>query len=131
VDGTVVALVARGVLAVVLVVAAVAKLRSPKATREQVVALFGTRAGPVIARALPVVELLLAVSLLVWWTAVPGIVTTVLLLAFTVVLVRASLRKLPCACFGGATSSRPAGGGAVLRNAALIVLAILATGSPR
>jgi hypothetical protein len=117
------------VLAAVLAYAAVGKLRRRAETREQFVALLGARVGPAVALVLPYVELAVAVALVVWWTAVPGIVAAALLLAFTAVLVRAQVRKLPCACFG-ASSGAPVGGGAVLRNAVLIVLAILATAIP-
>ena len=125
----VVAAAARIVLASVLVFAAVAKLRAPEATRRHTVALLGPR-GAVVAAALPWVELAVAVALLVWWGPVPGIVAAVLLLGFTVVVVRAQLRRLPCPCFGGA-SDDAAGPRQVMRNAVLIALAILATGSPR
>jgi hypothetical protein len=125
----VIAAAARIILAAVLVLSAVSKLRAREATRRRTVALLGPR-GAVVAAVLPWVELVIAVALLVWWSAIPGIVAAVVLLAFTVVVVRAQLRHLPCPCFGGA-SDRAAGPGQVLRNAVLIALAILATGSPR
>src|SRR5204863_8795747 len=68
----VVALAARVVLAIVLARAAVAKLRAGAATRRQMVALLGDRAGPVVALVLPWAELIVAVLLIVWWNAVPG-----------------------------------------------------------
>ncbi len=126
---SVVAAVARLVLAAVLVFAAIAKLRAPEATRRHTVALLGPR-GAAVASALPWVELGVAVALVLWWSAVPGIVATLLLLVFTAVVVRAQLRRLPCPCFGGA-SEQAAGPKQVMRNAVLIALAILATGSPR
>jgi len=119
------------VLAIVLAFAAVAKLRSRDTTRRQFAALLGDRFGPGVAAVLPWVELLVALLLVVWWSAVPGILAAALLLVFTGVIVRANTRHLPCACFGGSASDAPPGAGAILRNAVLIALAVLATASPR
>ena len=124
------ALAARLVLAVVFLVAAVAKLRAAAATREQMTALLGARAGALVATWLPIVEIVLAVALVVWWSAVPGVVTALVLLAFIAVLVRADVRRLPCACFGARANSKPVGTSAIVRNAVLVGLAVLATGSP-
>jgi hypothetical protein len=128
VDGAI-ALAARVLLALVLVVAATAKLRARGPAREATVALIGARVGGPVATALPFVELALAIALVVWWSPVPGVVAVVLLLGFTAVLVRAALRRLPCPCFGGA-ARRAAGGLGVLRNAVLVAVAVLATATP-
>ncbi len=125
-----VALAARVILAVVLVVAAIAKLRARDATAAEMDALLGSRVGTRVARVLPFVEIAVAIALLVWWGPVPGIVAALLIVAFTVVLVRAEVRHLPCACFGGGARGVP-GPGAVVRNAVLLALAVLATGTPR
>jgi hypothetical protein len=130
VDGAAVALAARVVLAAVLLIAAFAKLRRPSATRAQTVALIGARSGSAIAAVLPLVELAIAVALVVWATPVPGVVAAALLLAFTGVLLRAQVRRLPCPCFGSPSRAAPVGPAAVVRNAVLIAYAVLATGSP-
>jgi hypothetical protein len=130
VDGAALALAARIVLAVVLVVSAISKLRAPTITREQVSALVGARHGRVVARALPMVELALAVALLAWWSFVPGVAALVLIGGFTVVLVRAQTRRLPCPCFGGGVHAVPVGPAAIVRNGVLAALAVLATASP-
>lgn len=124
------ALAARIVLAAVLVLSATSKLRASDTTRAQVVALVGPRAGGAVARALPFVELSLAVALVVWWSAVPGVVALLLVAAFTVVLVRAQSRRLPCPCFGGGVNADPVGPAAIVRNGVLAALAVVATGSP-
>jgi hypothetical protein len=124
-----IAAAARIILAAVLVFAAVSKLRAREETRRRTVALMGPR-GEIVAAILPWVEIAIAVALLVWWSAIPGVVAALLLLAFTAVVVNAQLRHLPCPCFGGA-SEREAGPRQVVRNGVLIALAILATGSPR
>ena len=124
------ALVARIVLAVVLLSSAVSKWRSPETTREQVVALVGSRRGPAIARELPIAELCVALALVFWWSIVPGIAAFVLFVAFTIVLVRAQQRHLPCPCFGGAVHGDAVGSSAIVRNGVLAALAVLATGSP-
>ena len=123
-------LAARIVLAAVLAIAATAKLRSRTISREQTVALVGEGAGSAIATALPFVELAIAVALLLWWTAVPAVVALVLLLAFSAVVVRAQLRRLPCPCFGGAGRGEAAGPMSLVRNAVLAAYAVLATASP-
>jgi hypothetical protein len=120
---------ARLVLAGVLAVAAFRKLRAPDVTRATTLTLLGERAGPVVARVLPFVELVVALALVVWWTPVPGVVAFVLLVGFTVVLVRAQTRQLPCPCFGGSRDT-PVTGASILRNGLLAALAVLATGSP-
>ena len=115
-----IALGARVVLALVLVVAAVAKWRD----RDAVAAQYNRA----IATLLPVGEIVLAIALVTLLESpIPGIVAAALLVVFSVVVVRAIARHEPCACFGA--SSQPPGTGAILRNGALLALAILATGS--
>ena len=114
-----IALGARVVLALVLVVAAVAKWRDRDAVAAQYNRAIAT---------LPVGEIVLAIALVTLLESpIPGIVAAALLVVFSVVVVRAIARHEPCACFGA--SSQPPGTGAILRNGALLALAILATGS--
>jgi hypothetical protein len=129
--GSTVAVIARLVLAAALSFAAVAKLRAREVAREQTVVLVGDALGPAVASALPFVELAIAVMLLIWWSAVPGVVAALLLVAFTAVVVRAEVRHLPCPCFGRASATVESGPAAVLRNAVLLVCAVFATGAPR
>jgi hypothetical protein len=124
------ALAARIVLAVVLATSAIAKLRSRAAVREQVAALVTRRAAPAVAALLPAVELLVAVGLVAWWSAVPGIVATALLALFTIVLVRAEARRVPCLCFGSSNHDTPVGPAGVIRNGVLAALAVFSIGSP-
>ena len=83
--------------------------------------------GPV-ARVVPFIEVVvgtaLAVQLAEPWPAVAAIV---LLLAFTTVIVVRLLdgSRPPCACFGS-RSTRPLGAYHVVRNVALLALAITA-----
>ena len=118
------------VLAVVLAISALAKLRARAAVREQMDDLVGRRFAPLIGPALPVAELAVAVALVVWWTPVPGVIALALLAAFTVVLVRAQARHVPCLCFGAASREPPVGPAAVVRNGVLAALAVFAMGSP-
>ena len=64
------------------------------------------RVAPIVTPLVPAAELVVAVALVAWWSAVPGVVALVLLAAFTVVLVRAEARRVPCLCFGSATRRR-------------------------
>jgi|SRR5207248_6895 len=130
-DGAAVAFAARIVLAAVLGIAAVQKLLAMKATRVQTVALMGERVGPAVAAALPFAELATACALVVWWSVASGLATFALFVAFTAVLLRAQVRRLPCPCFGAAVGTAPpVGATGILRNGFLGALAIVATGSP-
>jgi Methylamine utilisation protein MauE len=125
-----VALAARVVLAAALTVSALAKVRARAAVKQQVALLVSDALAPVVAPALPATELAVAVALVVRWSPVPGVVALVLLAAFTVVLVRAQARRVPCLCFGAARVETPVGAAAIVRNGVLGALAVLAIGSP-
>lgn len=120
-----VAVVAAVVVGGVLLVAAVAKLARPGEWRAQSAGLGVPWALAVVV---PFVELSIGALLLVQlqrtvvaWAAVA------LFVAFTVLLVvRLSQgRRPPCACFGS-LSAKPIGPGQLVRNAVLVVLAVLA-----
>lgn len=120
-------------LAAVFVVAAAAKVRTPRATATTFRRL-GVPAANVTSRAVPVVELVVATVLL----AAPrggAIAALVLVAAFTVVLARAVARgvDVSCGCFGAA-SSAPVTSVTLLRNALLVVAAtcaaLFAPGAP-
>ncbi len=110
------------VLAGVFLCAGVAKLARPGPTRASFVAL-GIHQAPILAGGLPAVEILAAAVLVVWprWGAVGA---GVLLVVFSIALVRAmrSGLRVPCNCFG-ATSSDPVSWLEILRNAALVLIA--------
>jgi hypothetical protein len=129
------ALAARVVLASVLTAAALAKMRgraelTAQLARQQMGRLVGQAFAPVIEPVLPVAEIGVAVSLIAWWSPVPGVVALCLIAVFTVVLVRAQARHVPCVCFGTASLAAPVGPWAILRNGLLAGLAVLATGDP-
>jgi len=118
-------------LAALLVVAAVAKLRSPDETRHSFHQL-GVPNAEQAARLVPLPELA-AAALLVVVPAVGGI-AALMLLAFFSTFIVSRLRAgvvAPCACFGAA-SAQPLSWVALARNAALAVLAVatLATMRP-
>lgn len=123
---------ARLVLAGVLVAAAVSKLRD----RENLpgrLEMLAVPAGavPAVAVGLPTVELLVAVGLVAWPSSVvPTCVALGLLLLFSVVAAATLSRggEVPCACFGGA-SDEPISARTIVRNAWLVALAIVGTGS--
>ncbi len=125
-----VALAARIVLAAALCVSAAAKLQSRAAVQRQVELLVSDRLAPFIGSALPAAEIAVAIALVVWWSAVPGVVALALLAAFTVVLVRAQARRVPCLCFGATRLETPVGAASVIRNGVLGGLAVLAVGGP-
>jgi hypothetical protein len=124
------ALAARIVLALALATSAIAKLRSRDAVRQQVATLVSERAAPLVTPLLPAAELLVAVALVSWWGEIPGIVALILLALFTVVLVRAEARRVPCLCFGASRLDTPVGPAGVVRNGVLAALAVLAIGVP-
>lgn len=116
-------------LAAVFVRAGAAKVAQPAQTAMSFVAL-GVPAAGSAARAVPVVELLVAVTLL----AAPragALAALALLLPFTAVLVRAvgSGSQTPCTCFGAARAD-PVSRVDVVRNAMLGALAVAAATAP-
>ncbi len=121
----VVALVAAVALAVVFLIAALAKLRAPEPTTADFRSL-GLPRPDAMARIIPLVELATAATLLVapGWG---GVIAFVILAAFTATLavVIRSGRVVSCACFGG-TSSEPISVRHLLRNAALLIMALTA-----
>lgn len=123
-----VAAAGRLVVAGALAVAAAAKILDRRVAAQRMVLLLGPVGRPVAA-VLPVVELVLAVALLAWWTPVPGLVALALLVVFTAALGRAAHARVPCPCFGGAASTPPDARD-FSRNALLAVAALAATGSP-
>jgi hypothetical protein len=125
-----VALAARVVLAVVLVVSATAKLRARVEVERSMGHHVGVRLAPLIGPVLPGFELAIAAALVAWWSPVPGVVALVMLAAFTIVLVRAQARHIPCLCFGAANVSVSAGPAGVVRNGVLAALAVFAIGDP-
>jgi uncharacterized membrane protein YphA (DoxX/SURF4 family) len=117
-------------LAAVFVRAGAAKLARPAATATTFAALGVPRSG-VAARAVPVVELLVAAALL----AAPRAGATgalALLVPFTAVLARAVSNgsQTPCNCFGTARAD-PVSSTDVVRNVLLAVLAVAALAAPR
>ena len=117
------------VLAAVFVRAGAAKLARPAQTATSFVAL-GVPAAPAAARAVPIVELLVAVALLASPRA-GGLGAVALLIPFTAVLTRA-VRKgspVPCNCFGAARAD-PVAPVDVVRNALLVGLALAAVTAP-
>lgn len=120
--------VARLLVAAVFGWAALAKLLDLPGTR-RAVASFGVpdRWVRSVALALPVVELLVAVSILLPWTAVvAGMVAFGLLGVFSVVVARLLMlgRRPACPCFG---ASGPISGFTLVRNALLGILVLTAT----
>ena len=114
------------VLGAVFVVAAVAKLAAGSTWVAQARELG---APAPVATALPGVELVVGALLVAGVaTPVPAIAAAVLLVAFSAAILRQLVdgRHPPCACFG-AWSQRPLGEGHLVRNAALIGVALVAT----
>ena len=125
-----VALAARLVLATALAASAIAKLRSRPAVLRQVEMLVSVRAARIVAALLPVTELVVAASLVTYWEPAPGVVAVILLVLFTVVLLRAQARRVPCLCFGASSLETPVGPASVVRNGVLAAFAVLAIGTP-
>lgn len=117
-------------LAAVFVLAGAAKLARPAATATSFAGL-GVPAAPGLARAVPAVELGVAVALL----AAPragAFAALALLGPYTLVLARAVARgsQTPCNCFG-ATRPDPVSGVDIARNVMLGALAMEAVTAPR
>src|SRR3954471_6096738 len=121
-------------LAVVLVVSAVGKLRSPSASAEAFrdLRVPAQLSGTLVVEALPWVELLLAVALVLAEPLVGAVVAVGALLLFTayLLLVVRALgfdEDVDCACFGAFAPGRITGR-TVVRNAWLVGLSVAALG---
>lgn len=126
-------LVCRLAVAGVLLTSALAKLRSPSATREAAVA-FGVRRqlAPLVAWSLPAVELAVAVLLLPGDTARVGALAAIVLLVVFSSAVATQLQRgnrPACQCFGR-VSHGEISGRTLLRNALLAGLAGTALAVP-
>ncbi len=128
------ALAARGVLAIMLAWAAVAKVRDAKRLPTELRA-FGIPPALSMpaAIAIPSVELAIAVTLIsIPHSSVPAFAAVGLLALFTGAVVANLLREnaAPCPCFGAVAVERSVAGRTLFRNAWLLALAVLATGDP-
>jgi len=120
-----VALAARVVVAIILIVSGLGKLVALGPT------FRASRSEFLVALALPVYELFLAVLLLVVDASWPSWLALLTFAAFTVVLVRRIVRndRRPCNCFGAASATHDVSIGSLLRNTWFLVLALIATGT--
>jgi hypothetical protein len=121
----VIARLAAIVLGAVFVVAAVSKMVAGTSWVAQARELGASAA---VATVLPGVELLVGALLIAGIGGpLPALAAAALLVGFSVVIARQLVdgRHPPCACFG-AWSQRPLGEGHLVRNAALLGLALLA-----
>lgn len=121
-----VSLIAGVLVGAAFVVAGASKIAAGPTWPAQAAGL-GVR-GPIVA-AVPWIEMVIG-ALVALQVATPWapVAAAVMLVVFTVLLSRLLLqgRHPPCACFG-AWSAKPIGVGHLVRNAALLVLAVLAT----
>lgn len=120
-----IARVAAVIVGVVFVLSAVAKLARPQLWRTQAADLVAPLAALAVV---PYVELALGAGLVVQWRRQAlAVVAVALLVAFTVVIVvrLGQGRRPPCACFGP-FSTAPIGWRHVVRNVALIAVAVVA-----
>lgn len=130
--GATTALVARITLGAAFGLSAATKLAAP-ADLARGLRDFGVPAAGVVARALPPVEAGLAVLLLaVPGSAWPAYLAIAVLVVFTAAVVANLARgnAAPCPCFGPpGAGARPVSAATVVRNGALIALAVLGSGS--
>ena len=119
-----VALVASVVLGIAFVVAGGSKIAAGPSWPTQA---RGLGAPTWVIPAVPWIEIAVGAMLIVQFGAPwPSLAALVMLIAFTVLIAVALAhgRRPPCACFG-AWSAKPIGGGHLVRNGALMVLALL------
>jgi hypothetical protein len=128
-----VALAARVVVAIILVVSGVGKLLALGPTLRASRSQYGGYAWItlLVALVLPLYELVLAVLLLVVDASWPSWIALLTFAVFTVVLVRRIMRndRRPCNCFGAATAKRDLSVGSLMRNSWFLALALVATGT--
>ena len=128
-----VALAARVVVALILVVSGVGKLVAVIRTFPTFRgngALYGITAGA-IAVSLPVAELVLAALLLFVDAAWPAYLAVLAFVAFTIIVVQRMIKddRRPCNCFGAASKKRALSIGSLVRNGWFLVLAVIGTGA--
>jgi uncharacterized membrane protein YphA (DoxX/SURF4 family) len=119
------AAIAAAVVGLVFLVSGVAKLASPDTWRRQASSLSTPRA---VVGCLPFVEVALGALLVAQVARRPLAIVAALVLAVFAAALAAQLvrgRRPVCACFGG-LSSRPISWWSVLRNVALIGVAVVA-----
>jgi hypothetical protein len=125
---------ARGVLALTLVYAALAKVYDARRLPGQLRAFGVTSALAIpVAVAIPAIELVIGVSLVAFpYSTVPAFAAVGLLALFTGAVLANMVREnaAPCPCFGAVAVERPVSGRTLFRNAWLLALAIIATGDP-
>jgi hypothetical protein len=128
-----IALAARVVVALVLVVSGVGKLLGVRQSIGRYRAQFAGYAWVTVAVALtlPVYELVLAGLLLFVDASWPSYLALATFVAFTIVLVRRVVTndRRPCNCFGAASRQRTLSIGSLVRNTWFLVLALVATGA--
>ena len=128
-----VALAARVVVAIILIVSGLGKLVALGPTFRASRSGAGGHAWATFlgAVALPLYELILAVLLLVVDASWPSWLALLTFAAFTVVLVRRIVRndRRPCNCFCSASATHELSIGSLLRNTWFLVLALIATGT--
>jgi hypothetical protein len=128
-----VALAARVVVALVLVVSGIGKLLGVRQSIRGYRTQRGGSARIAVAAglALPVYELVLAGLLLFVDASWPSYLALATFVAFTIVLIRRVITndRRPCNCFGAASRQRDLSIGSLLRNTWFLVLALVATGA--
>ena len=125
------ALLARCVIAGVLVLAVVSKLRAPAEVESAVGELLKVRrpVGRRLARLLVVAELGVAALVIIPGTAQAGLVAAAVLMCGFAALVWANVRRrIPCPCFG--PSRTPLGPVHVVRNLVLGAVAAVGAAAP-
>jgi len=121
------AVIAQQALGVVLLCAALGKLREPTAVRATFRSLGVGALAPAGGRGLPALELLLGAALLSGSAArLAACVAAGLLATFTVLLARVRGTGVRCACFGAGGGAMPVGGLELLRNTILSGLTVVA-----
>ncbi|HMG28478.1 MAG TPA: MauE/DoxX family redox-associated membrane protein [Acidimicrobiia bacterium] len=125
---------ARVTVAVVLAYAAFAKMHEAGRLPGQMRAI-GVPPPLSVAAAVvvPTVELVIALALLGFpYSPVPAFAAIAVLALFTGVVIAnlTSGQRKPCPCFGAVAVERPVSSLALVRNAWLLALAIIATGDP-
>ena len=128
-----VAIAARVVVAIVLIVSGIGKLLAIRQSLGQYRVRFGGYAWItlLIALALPLYELVLAGLLLFVDASWPSWLALATFVVFTGVLVRRIVinDRRPCNCFGAASTKRTLSIGSLLRNTWFLALALVATGT--
>ncbi|MEX0701398.1 MAG: MauE/DoxX family redox-associated membrane protein [Planctomycetales bacterium] len=132
---TLVALVARCVVGLTLIIAGLSKVRTDTASFQHSIQQLGIKSrvhASLVATTLPRLEVILGAALILGFLMpLPAVIASVLFVLFTFLIVRAQLSGIhpPCACFGSIENASPLSWFHAARSMGFATLGFVASGA--